>query len=70
MTMPSHRKQFLICESCFWCASILRGSTLVGRCPCCKSSMLESIPIATGESYRFDYSMKRGVMLDFASADY
>jgi hypothetical protein len=70
MTMPSHMTQFLICESCFWCASILRGGTPVGRCPCCKGGMLESIPIATGESYRFDYQTKRGVMLDFVSADY
>ena len=67
--MPGHRTEFSICESCFWCASILSGGALVGRCPCCKSSMLESIPIATGESCRFDYSTKRGVMLDFAPAD-
>jgi hypothetical protein len=63
MNMPSHGTQFLICESCFWCASILTGGTLLGKCPCCKGSMLESIPIATGESYRFDYHIKRGVIL-------
>ncbi|TLY11548.1 MAG: hypothetical protein E6K85_01225 [Thaumarchaeota archaeon] len=68
--MASQRTEFLICESCFWCASILRGGTLVGRCPCCKSNMLESIPIRTGEPYRFDCSITRGVMPDFAPADY
>ena len=70
MAMASQRTEFLICESCFWCASILRGGTLVGRCPSCKSNMLESIPIGTGEPYRFDCSIRRGVMLDFAPADY
>jgi hypothetical protein len=66
--MPGYITQFVICESCFWCASIF-GGALVGKCPCCKSSMLEFIPIAARESYTFDYSAKRGVMLDFAPAD-
>jgi hypothetical protein len=66
--MPDDMTQFVICESCFWCASILGGSR-VGRCPCCNSSTLESIPIAADESYTFDYTAKRGVMLDFAQVD-
>jgi hypothetical protein len=61
--------RFLICDSCFWCASILGNGAPVSICPRCKNSVLESIPIATGESYRFDYSTKRGVMLDFATTD-
>lgn len=57
--------QFLICDSCFWCASILDGGMTAGVCPICKSSMLESIPIAAGESYRFDRNLERGVVLEF-----
>jgi hypothetical protein len=65
--MPGQRTQFLICESCFWCASILEGGRPVGRCPRCKSSMLEFIPIATGESYRLDYGAKSGVTVKFVA---
>lgn len=58
--------QFLICDSCFWCASILEDGMPASRCPLCKSTKLESIPIAIGESYRFDYSIKSGIILEFA----
>lgn len=67
--MLSRGIQFLICESCFWCASILEDGALISRCPCCKSNMLESIPITTGESYKFDYNTKSGVTLEFVATD-
>jgi hypothetical protein len=57
--------QFLICDSCFWCASVLDDSMAAGACPLCKSSMLESIPLAEGESCRFDHNPTRGVVLEF-----
>lgn len=56
--------QFLICDSCFWCASIL-GNSMMVTCPLCQSTTLESVPIMLGESYKFDYSAKSGVMLEF-----
>jgi hypothetical protein len=59
------KAQFLICDSCFWCASVLDDREASGACPLCKCTMLESIPIASGESYRFDRNLKRGVVLEF-----
>jgi len=58
------RVQFLICGSCFWCASTLTDKAIADRCPCC--CMIESIPVTAGEKYRFDHSAKGGVALEFA----
>jgi hypothetical protein len=58
--------QFLICDSCFWCASTLADKAVIGRCPCCGADAVESIPVAAGEKYRFDYNIKGGITLEFA----
>lgn len=61
------RSQFLICNSCFWCASLLFGylGPKIKRCPCCRSDDLEKIPLALDEKYKFSYSSKNGVTLEF-----
>jgi hypothetical protein len=67
---------FVICQSCFWCASCLSSkilSTIAGAedsaspedCPFCSEGSIESIPIAENENYRFDYDTKRGVTMEF-----
>jgi hypothetical protein len=42
---------FLICGSCFWCASCYDINNLnkVTKCPCCDNSSIESIPISHNE---------------------
>jgi hypothetical protein len=37
--------EFLICNSCFWCASTL-GEYDIKACPSCKNDVLESFPIS------------------------
>jgi hypothetical protein len=45
---------FMLCESCFWCASSLSSSSLndlsnddaVSKCPICKEHTLKLIPIS------------------------
>jgi hypothetical protein len=59
------RAQFLICDSCFWCASVLEEREVSHTCPLCHGTMLESIPIASNESYRFDHNLERGIVLEF-----
>ena len=75
--------QFLICESCFWCASLLcsnddnnndngagtttNNTTITKCCPCCRNNRVESIPISYNEVYKFDYNPKRGVTLEFST---
>ncbi len=42
--------QFLICNSCLWCASYLAGDLdYIGNCPICMNYNIESIPIAQTE---------------------
>jgi hypothetical protein len=63
---------FLICQSCFWCASyisppIYRRMTeeTIAKCPSCISGNVESLPIAQNEKYSFHYDTKRGVTMEF-----
>jgi hypothetical protein len=78
---------FLLCESCFWCASYFvvdekdddsvrnnepggygdnnNDTNSISKCPICNKEKVESMPIANGELYRFDYSPNRGVILEF-----
>lgn len=59
--------QFLLCESCFWCASYLYIEKTVDTCPACNCGSLESMPISSNESYKFNCDTKLGVILEFES---
>jgi hypothetical protein len=62
--------RFLICESCFWCASCLNVAKMtVTKCPSCSGARLESMPIADNEISRFGYDPGRGVTLEFSRSD-
>jgi hypothetical protein len=70
---------FLICQSCFWCASYIPPKMFsrttkatkdisgidITKCPSCIEGDIESLPITENEEYKFDYDTKRGVMLEF-----
>jgi hypothetical protein len=63
---------FLICQSCFWCASYIGANTFTTRtaptttkCHICSRENIESMSIADNEGYRFDYNSKRGIILEF-----
>jgi hypothetical protein len=63
---------FLICQSCFWCASyisprIYNGMTeqTIAKCPACTRGNVESLPIAQNEKDMFHYDTKRGVTMEF-----
>jgi hypothetical protein len=60
---------FLLCESCYWCASQSINCNISDRiigCPSCNSSKIESMPVSDGEIYRFDHDPKRGISLEFS----
>jgi hypothetical protein len=68
----SDSKYFLICKSCFWCASFLNRSNLISKCPVCANNadgLLDSTPISDKEVYRIDCNRKRGITLEFTSND-
>lgn len=56
---------FMLCETCFWCATYLEKTKVVDRCPICSAAVLSSFPIMPDESFVFNYDAKRGVELDF-----
>jgi hypothetical protein len=59
-------RAFLLCKSCFWCASILHDDVRPFRtCLICMNYDLEFMPISTDETYKFDYGRRRGVTLEF-----
>jgi hypothetical protein len=71
-TRISEETYFLICQSCFWCASYISSQIpnritkqVITKCPSCIVGNIESLPIAKNEEYRFGYNTKRGVTMEF-----
>ena len=64
-----HRQvNFLICQSCFWCASYLYGcykmaETHAPSCGNTSTSNIESIPISNQEAFEFEYNQLRTVLV-------
>lgn len=63
--------QFLLCQSCFWCASSYNiivndpSITRIVNCPSCDNNKIESMPISENEVYRVDHNPKTGIVLEF-----
>jgi hypothetical protein len=71
-TRISEDPYFLLCQSCFWCASYISPQIpnritkqVITKCPSCIVGNIESLPIAKNEEYRFGYDTKRGVTMEF-----
>jgi hypothetical protein len=67
---PTDHIYFVICNSCFWCASYfsidnLNSSSQVLRCHLCNSHNIELIPISSNESFRINYNLTRGMEIEF-----
>ena len=67
---PIDHVYFVICNSCFWCASYfstdnIESSSQVLGCHVCKSYNTELIPIPSNESFRIDYNVTRGMQMEF-----
>jgi hypothetical protein len=65
------QKYFLICKSCLWSSSsyLLSSIDKFSRCPICHQDEIESLPLSDDEVYKFDYSSKRGISLEFKKND-
>jgi hypothetical protein len=50
---------FLICQSCFWCASYLNMCRLlpIDKCPNCYNNKIELMPISQHEIYKSNYNL-------------
>src|SRR6185437_15934111 len=58
---------FLLCGSCFWCASFLELRVMIDVCPLGMYGKVESMPLSDKEIYTFDYDLTSGVTLSFSS---
>lgn len=60
---------FLLCNSCFWCASYLnmRGGLGLTECPSCNENKIELMPLSANDVYLFDYNQVTGVILEFSN---
>lgn len=64
---------FVLCERCYWSATFLDKYKLReegvdddnNKCPYCDAEGLSSLPIMTNESFTFNYTVKRGIELEF-----
>lgn len=55
---------FLICDKCFWCASLLK-SGYESKCMSCGSPIISAIPVMPNEKFLVEVDEKRGVTLSF-----
>ena len=71
---PIDKVYFVICNSCYWCASyfgiddlksLSGSSSRVLDCPICNSHNTELMPISNDESFRIKYSLTRGMEMEF-----
>jgi len=71
---PIDKIYFVICNLCYWCASyfgiddlesVSASSSHVLDCHVCNSHNTELIPISTDESFRIEYSLTRGMEIEF-----
>ncbi|AIF82475.1 hypothetical protein NTE_00393 [Candidatus Nitrososphaera evergladensis SR1] len=55
---------FLICDSCFWCASVLRECH-EPKCLSCGSKIVSTVPVMSNEKFLVEVDEKRGISLSF-----
>lgn len=54
---------FVICNSCYWCASLYSNLKTI-KCPVCNNdNTMESIPISENESFKVSHNSRSGSVL-------
>jgi hypothetical protein len=61
----SNEIHFVICDTCFWCASLLRSPVNSLRCLACRNEIKSAVPIALNEKFSFEVDGKRGLSMFF-----
>ncbi len=65
-------RQFALCESCFWSATVLetmQNRTIVNICPTCLNSNIALIPLTNDETYKLRVGSKSGLEMKFSKAN-
>jgi hypothetical protein len=61
---------FVLCDNCYWAATFIDKSRLdviEDGCILCEESLVSSFPILDNESFTFDITERRGVVLNFGA---
>jgi hypothetical protein len=69
-----YERQFAICESCFWCATMFQrldassnnNSDGLQLCPLCKNKSISLVPLAKDEGYTISMKARRGLEMEFS----
>ena len=72
-----YERQFAICESCFWCATVFQkadnnssmnnnGSLQQQTCPLCKNKSISLITLAKDEGGTIAMEGRRGLEIEFS----
>lgn len=64
MRRVANAVHFLICDNCFWCASIL-NDRFESICVSCGSKILSAVPVMNNEKFLVEVDKKRGISLSF-----
>lgn len=71
-TYNARDRQFALCESCFWSATILkpRDNSIrrSGSCPVCSIGYVSLIPLTIDEVYELKVRPKGGLEMSFSKA--
>lgn len=66
-------RQFALCESCFWSATILRprerNAYSANSCPICSSESISLIPLTNDDIYELYVRSKGGLEIKFSRAN-
>ena len=66
-------RQFVLCESCFWSATIFESTQkqiqIYNSCPVCSKSNISLIPLANDEAYELQVRSKGGLEMKFSKAN-
>jgi hypothetical protein len=54
MVAGEENRDLVICNSCLWAASLLRGSQGFQTCPICRNLVLDTIPVGDYEAYTLE----------------
>ena len=80
LTKPlyQYERQFAICESCFWCATVFQKLDASSNdsdsleqhkkktCPLCENKTISLVPLAKDEGYTIAMEGKRGLEIEFS----
>ena len=63
-------RQFLLCETCFWSATIIRSTQknaiIINCCPVCSNSNISVIPLTNDDAYELYVRSNGGLEMKFS----